>query len=237
MLHRIDVRFKIFLLILLSLSILNAGLLHLASLICALFALLVTLGYSLQSIFSALRYIFLLLLLVFTVRSLTMPGEVLIQVQWISASRQGALAGALIAARMLLVVLLGFTLVVTTRPAELKAAVEWFLKPFPGIPRARIGTMLGLVLRLIPLLLAQAGETMDAQRSRGVENRKNPVYRLTRFAIPFLRRSLSAVDRLSLAMEARCYTDDRTGHPLNAARRDWYVLAAGLAYGVFALMF
>ena len=232
LLHRIDVRFKIFLLILVSLSILDAGLLHLAVLICVLCALLATLGYSIQSICATLRYVFLLLALVIAVRAVTMPGEALIQIHWISVSRQGAMAGALIAGRMLLVILLGLTLVATTRPTEMKAAVEWFLKPLPGIPRARIGTMLGLVLRLIPLLIVQAGETMDAQRSRGVENRKNPVYRLTWFAIPFLRRSFAAVDRLSMAMEARCYTDERTGHPLAAARRDWYVLAAGLAYAV-----
>ena len=106
------------------------------------------------------------------------------------------------------------TLVITTRPTEIKAAVEWFLKPFPAIPRARIGTMLGLLLRLIPLLTAQAAETMDAQRARGVENRKNPIYRLTWFAIPFLRRSFTAVDHLSMAMEARCYTDERTTPPV-----------------------
>jgi energy-coupling factor transporter transmembrane protein EcfT len=236
LLHRFDVRFKFFLLILLSLAILKAGLLHLALLICANIVLLPTLGLSVRSVCSTLRYLFVLLALVFTVRVFTTPGEALIQTPWLSVSRQGLGAGATIAARMLLVVLLGLTLVITTRPAEIKAAVEWYLKPLPGIPRARIGTMLGLLVRLIPLLAAQAGETLEAQRARGIENRKNPVYRLTWFAIPFLRRSLAAADRLTAAMEARCYSDDRTGHPLAAARRDWLLLAAGLVYGLLVLL-
>ena len=235
-LHRLDARFKFLLLILLSLSILSAGLLHLAVLIGALFIVLARLGMSIQSIRTALRPLFLLLLLVFAARALTTPGQPLLQTQWMSVSRQGVAAGAVITARMLLVVLLGWTLVVTTRPAEIKAAVEWFLKPFPGIPRARIGTMLGLLLRLIPLLTAQVGETMDAQRARGVENRKNPIYRLRWFATPFLRRCLVCVDHLSMAMEARCYRDDRTGHRLSATRWDWIALAAGLAVAILVLV-
>ncbi len=235
-LHSLDVRVKFALLVLLSLSIVKVGLLHLAVLICGLVALQVYIGISFTSIVTELRYLFFLLALVFAVRVFSVPGEPLIHYQWFSVSRQGIVAAALVTARMLLVVLLGLTLVITTRPAEIKAAVEWFLKPFSGIPRARIGTMLGLLLRLIPLLTAQIGETMDAQRARAVENRKNPIYRLTWFAIPFLRRSFTAVDRLSMAMEARCYTDDRTGHPLAVTRRDWFVLAAGLAYGTLVLV-
>lgn len=233
--HLLDARIKFALLMLLSLSIVKAGLLHLALLLCGLMALLAILGASPQSICKELRYLFALLTLVFIVRALTMPGEPVFQLPGFSLSRQGAVAGIRIAARMLSVVLLGMILVLSTRPAEIKAAVEWFLRPFPAIPRARIGTMLGLLLRLIPLLTAQGSETMDAQRARAVENRKNPVYRLTWFAIPFLRRSFAAVDRLSMAMEARCYTDDLTAARLSATRRDWLVLSAGLVYAIFVL--
>ena len=234
--HVLDVRIKFAVLLLVSLSVVNAGALHLAALLCGQVVLLACLGISFTSILSDLRPLFVLLALVFGVRGFTMPGEVLLDLHWIIFSRQGAAAGALIVGRMLLVVLLGMTLVTTTRPTEIKGAVEWFLKPFPGIPRARIGTMLGLLLRLIPLLTAQGGETMDAQRARGVENRKNPIYRLTWFAIPFLRRSFAAVDRLSMAMEARCYTDERSAPPLSFARRDWLVLTVGLFYTVIVLI-
>jgi energy-coupling factor transporter transmembrane protein EcfT len=234
--HLLDVRIKFAVMLLVSLSIIKAGPLHLALLICGQMVLLCYLGYSFKSVLTELRSIFVLLSLVFIVRSITMPGEALLQVGWFSVTRQGVLSGALITARMLLVVLLGMTLVITTRPTAIKTAVEWFLMPFPGLPRVRIGTMLGLLLRLIPLLTAQAGETMDAQRARGVENRKNPIYRLTWFAIPFLRRSFAAVDRLSMAMEARCYTDDRTTNPLSAGRRDWFVLSAGAVYAIIVLV-
>ena len=234
--HRLDVRFKLVLLILLSVSILDAGLLHLALLIGLQVALLIHLGVSLQSIFATLRTLLILLAVIFVVRVFTTPVEPADSRQWLFVSHPGIASGARITARMLVVVLLALTVVITTRPVEIKAAVEWFLKPLPGIPSGRIGTMLGLLLRLIPLLTVQAGETMQAQRARAVENRKNPVYRLTWFAIPFLRRSFVSVDHLTTAMEARCYTDDRTGPSLTAARRDWAALAAGLTYVILVLV-
>jgi energy-coupling factor transporter transmembrane protein EcfT len=124
------------------------------------------------------------------------------------------------------VVLLGLLLVSTTRASQIKAAVEWFLTPVPGIPEKRVGTMISLLLRFLPLFLHQARQTADAQRARGIENRKNPLKRLTLFALPLLRRTFIQADRLALAMEARCYTDDRTGPRLSAAARDWLSLAA-----------
>ena len=235
-LHGLDVRVKFAVLILLGVAILKVGLLHLFGLIGLQIALLIYLGCSLKSIGTELRYLLVLLAIVFIVRVFSMPGDPIIRFGWLSASRQGLIAGALISARMLLVVLLGQILVITTRPAEIKAAVEWFLKPFPAVPRARIGTMLGLLLRLIPVLTAQVAETLAAQRARGVENRLNPVYRLTWLVLPFLRRSFASVDNLSMAMEARCYSDDRSGHRLSATWRDWMALAAGLTYAVFILI-
>ena len=234
-LRALDVRVKFALLALLSLAVVQAGLLHVTLLLSAQMVLMSMLGISLTSLCSALRHLLFLFAVVWLVRALTSPGDALVHIGWFSLSRQGVAAGSLVVARMLLVVLLGIILIITTRPSEIKAAVEWFLKPVPGIPRARIATMLGLLLRLIPLLIAQGSETLDAQRARAVENRKNPLYRLTWFAIPFLRRSFVAVDRLSMAMEARCYTDDRTPFPLAAARRDWLVLSVGLVYTIIVL--
>jgi energy-coupling factor transporter transmembrane protein EcfT len=89
--------------------------------------------------------------------------------------------------------------------------------------------MLGLVLRFIPLVFLQAGATLDAQRARGIESRRNPLYRLTRFAIPFLRRLFLAADRLTDAMAARCYTEIRSEPVLSARRRDWYALGSVFA--------
>ena len=228
--HAMDVRVKMALLMLVSLTVLGAGPAALALMSVCLLFLICYLRLPLKSICSELRYFLVLLVLVFVARALTTPGDPLITARWVSISREGVLAGAVVVWRMALVVLLGLAFTATTSPSRIKAAVQWMLKPVPLIPRARIATMMALLLRLIPLIFTQLSETMDAQRARGIENRKNPFYRMTKFSIPFLRRSFETADRLSLAMEARCYSDQRTDPQLNASRRDIAVLSAAVAF-------
>jgi energy-coupling factor transporter transmembrane protein EcfT len=57
-----------------------------------------------------------------------------------------------------------------------------------------------------------------------VENRKNPVYRLIRLGIPLIRRTFERADKLAVAMEARCYNENRTDPELSATRIDWMAL-------------
>ncbi|MFY9707062.1 MAG: energy-coupling factor transporter transmembrane component T [Desulfobacterales bacterium] len=223
-LHGLDVRFKFFALFMLMLTAMNCGTLPLAVMSLISASVAQRLGLSLRGIFAELRYFLLLLVLVFAARAFSTPGAPLPDMLWLPVSREGMQAGAVTVWRLFLVVFFGLLFVATTRAAAIKAAVVWFLQPFPRLPAQRIGTMLGLVLRFIPLVFLQAGATIDAQRARGIESRRNPFYRLTCFAIPFLRRLFLSADRFTEAMEARCYTETRTDPPLSARTRDWWIL-------------
>ena len=80
--------------------------------------------------------------------------------------------------------------------------------------------MIGLIIRFLPYILDQAKATADAQRARGVENRKNPIYRLIKFVVPLVRRTFENADNLAVAMEARCYSENRTDPELLSGRYD-----------------
>ena len=233
-LHGLDVRFKFGVLLMLMLTAMNRGVLPLAVMSLISAAAARRIGFSLRGILTELRYFLLLLGLVFAARAFTTSGTSLSDVSWLPVSREGMQDGAMIVWRLFLVVSFGLLFVATTRAVAIKAAVVWFLRPFPQVPAQRIGTMLGLVLRFVPLVFLQAGATLDAQRARGVESRRNPFYRLTCFAIPFLRRLFLSADRFTEAMEARCYTETRTDPVLLARPRDWWVLT-GVA-GVLSLL-
>lgn len=224
-LHGLDVRFKFGALFMLMLTVMNCGALPLAVMSLISAAAARRLGFSLWGILTELRYFLLLLGLVFAARAFTTPGTPLPDLPWLPVSREGMQVGAVTVWRLFLVVFLGLLFVATTRAAAIKAAVVWLLRPFPRLPAQRIGTMLGLVLRFVPLVFLQAGATLDAQRARGVESRRNPFYRLTCFAIPFLRRLFLSADRFTEAMEARCYTETRTDPVLLARPRDWWILS------------
>ena len=222
--HRLDVRFKLFFLILISLISLSGDFLRLGIFTCLLTGLVIHARLPLKSGLKGFRFFLFLLLLVLVARMLTTPGDALIVIKSYAVTRQGILSGVLICWRLTIIVLLGFVFVFTTRSSEIKAAVEWVLKPVAFIPGKRIATMMSLTTRFVPVILNQANETAEAQRARGVENRKNPVYRLIRLGIPLIRRTFERADKLAVAMEARCYTENRTDPELSATRTDWITL-------------
>ncbi len=224
LLHRLDVRFKLLFLILISSISLNGDFLRLGILTCLLTVLMVNSRLPLKSGLRELRFFLILLLLIMGARMVTTPGDPIIEIKFFSITRQGIFSGVLICWRLTIIVLLGFAFVFSTRSFEIKAAVEWLLKPFAFIPGKQIATMLGLTTRFVPVILNQANETAEAQRARCVENRKNPVYRLIRLGIPLIRRTFERADRLAVAMEARCYTENRTDPELCATRIDWMAL-------------
>ncbi len=171
-----------------------------------------------------------LLAFVFSARALAVEGEPLFTLGGVAASREGVVSGAEVAFRLLFVFFLGAALVATTPSAEVKSGVEWFLRPLPRPQAARIGTMLGLMVRFVPLVFAEIEAVREAQEARCVARRRNPLRRILCLALPALRRLCLRADRLALAMEARGYRDERTPRSLTASRRDRGALVAGLLW-------
>jgi len=225
LLHKLDVRFKLLFLVLISLISLAGGFAGLGILTGLVTALIVHSRLPLKSGLKELRFFLIFLLLILSARMLTTPGAVLIEIKSIAISRLGLTSGILICWRLVIIAFVGFLFVFTTPSSEIKAAVEWFLKPAAFIPGKRIAAMMGLIARFIPVILNQAKETAEAQRARCVEYRRNPLYRILRLGIPLIRRTFEQADRLIVAMEARCYSEDRTDPVLSATRLDWISFA------------
>jgi len=223
-LHRFDARFKIAFMVVLSLVVLNVHFRGLSILTLILLGAILKARLPLVSGLREMRYFLVLLLLIFAARVFSTGGTSLIDFRFAAVSRQGINDGVLICWRLGLIVLLGFTFIATTPPWEIKAAVQWLLKPVPLVPEKKVAVMMGLVLRFVPVILSQAGETGAALKARAFENRKNPLYRLSRFGYPLMRRTFERADDLVTAMEARAFTENRTDPQLTAGKRDWFAL-------------
>jgi len=224
LLHRVDVRFKLLCVVSVSLAGIHAsagGLLLLSA-----FFLLLWLDAFLRSAvrLKSLRWALLLLALVVLARALSEPGETLAAVGGVSVTREGLYAGLLVSWRLLLIILTGVILSATTRTVEIRAGVQWLLSPFPRVPAARVATMMGLILRFVPMIFQLAAEIAAAQRARGIERRRDPVYRLRMAAMPLLRKSFERADRLALAMQARGFSEQRPPIELSISRVDWAAL-------------
>ena len=183
-----------------------------------------------------LRVFWLMLLFLLAVRALTGSGPALVEVFGIGVTTQGLAEGGMICLRLSIVALAGIGVSATTRPSEIEAAVQAILRPVPFVPEKRAATILGLVVRFLPEVLREARLTKEAQMARCVEQRKNPIARLFLFAVPLLRRIFARADRLAMAMEARCYSVNRTGPTLCAGKKDALCLVVLMLVGLFSLL-
>jgi len=221
LLHRMDPRFKLFYMILLSMGTMSSGF---VGLIVTTLVVLITLRDARVNILGVpreLKVFPLFLLFILITRSLTTPGEPIFSVYFFTPTREGLLLGLHFCWRLVLIVLISLGFVTSTTSNQIKAAVEFYFRAVPGIPEKRVSTMLSLLIRFIPIIMAQVQDTMDAQNARCVQQRKNPVYRLIKLTIPLLYRIFNSGDQLAIAMTSRCYTEDRTGLTLYSSRLDW----------------
>jgi energy-coupling factor transporter transmembrane protein EcfT len=84
--------------------------------------------------------------------------------------------------------------------------------------------------------MEQAREISIAQKSRCIENRKNPIYRAAKFSIPLLGKIFNNADKICMAMEARCYSDTRTGLKLSSKIYDWIALLFIISISIISVL-
>jgi len=221
-LHRLDPRTKQFLVMYLGSCCLLGHELFLAIMTSVIFSLAPKSCWPFR-LLRELRFFLLFLSGLFVVRAFELDPR------WLPRTDLQQLVSALrFCWQLLLVVLLGVMLVYTTGTKEIRAGMIWWLKPVPFINEQVMATMIGLLIRLMPLILFQALEVTEAMKARNIENRRNPFYRFVRFTILLFRRAFARGDELVDAMQARCYTEQRTMPALAATAVD----AAALILGV-----
>jgi energy-coupling factor transporter transmembrane protein EcfT len=236
-LHGLDNRLKLVCMAAFSLASLAAGPRGLL-LACMMLVLIISgCRISFRSMIAEMRYFIFLVLFVFIARALTQPGAIVIKFGFLEVTKEGLFDGFLVSWRLVTVVLLGLVFVATSRPAEIRTAVAWFLRPVPFIPEQRVAIMIGLLVRFVPVIFGQVRETTEALRARGFEMRKNPAYRIRKLAIPLAWRTFDNADKLVDAMSARCYSENRTSPEFSFDRREWTALIlAAVIIGLIVIL-
>ena len=224
LLHLLDVRCKFFIICLVSMSLLSAHLLP-----CFVYAVILLFffnktGLNIFAILNSIKYFILLLFFIFIARALTVEGHIIFSFYGISITEQGLNEGFLVAFKFFLVMVTGLLFSTTTQPSSVKSAVQWFLKPIPFVPEKRVAVMISLSLSFMPVILKQAKEISDAQKARCGDLQKNPVKRIIRLVLPLLKKTFLSADSLVLAMESRCYNDDRTDPEFLPSGKENYFL-------------
>jgi len=103
--------------------------------------------------------------------------------------------------RILTAVTLAAVFTMTTKVEALLDTVQAALRRVPWIDAERVGLVLALTIRCVPLLAAIVREVIDARRARGVGGS------LRAIAVPVIVRSLRTADAFGEALVARGYDD------------------------------
>jgi biotin transport system permease protein len=113
------------------------------------------------------------------------------------------LTGALTALRLLTLVLAAAVVTATTRVTEMVAFVERVCRPLQwvGVRPARIGLVIAMALRFIPLISERAHRIREAQAARGGSVRG--LRGLTTTVVPLLVQVLQLAHTVSEALDAR----------------------------------
>lgn len=187
-----------------------------------------------------LKSIVVIILLTISFNIFLTPGEhVVFQWQFIRITQEGLVVAAMMAVRLILLIVGSSLLTLTTSPITLTDGIEALLKPLERIkvPAHEIAMMMTIALRFIPILLEETDKIMKAQMARGADFENGNLMQKSKNLIPLLVplfiSSFRRADDLALAMEARCYRggEGRTRmHKLQYFKRDYTAYGITLAY-------
>ncbi|TFV91326.1 energy-coupling factor transporter transmembrane protein EcfT [Blastococcus sp. CT_GayMR16] len=111
----------------------------------------------------------------------------------------GPLVGAVAVLRLLTLVVAAAVVTATTRVTALVAVIEWLTSPLRvfGVRPARIGLVIAMTLRFIPLVADRAARIREAQAARGADR-----VRLA-MVVPLLVQVLRMATTVGEALDAR----------------------------------
>ncbi|ADD04472.1 ABC-type transport system permease protein (probable substrate biotin) [Natrialba magadii ATCC 43099] len=134
--------------------------------------------------------------------------------------------------RVLLILLVSAAYVRSTRVRDSRAAIQ---RTIPGKPGQLLGIGVALVFRFLPVLRADVKTIRDAMAARlGTERAAHE--RAGTIALLGLERAFDRADRLSLALQARCFAWNPTLPRLSFSRLDAPALGIALVLALSALL-
>lgn len=208
-LHGLDPRVKLLSVMCLSILIFRSGSFLPISVFMLLFVTLTIISrINISTFIRSLKPLIPFFFFIFMIHFFFTEGVPLFDHRY-SPTGEGFLKGALVTSRFVLLILFGSLLTSTTKPAMITAGIERILRPLPlkwiGVTSFEIATMMSLAIHFVPYLLWYVKQTKDAQVSRGLKYRRDPVTGALSLLIPVIRGAMGMADDVAIAMESRCY--------------------------------
>ena len=238
MIHKLDARTKILLLIAMIAFIFSAQN-YMALLLITLASLLVVLITKISFLMYLKSMKVILIVVVFTgiINLFYGSGEVLWEWQFIKITEGGINNAVFVTIRIATLVIISSVLTFTTSPSDLTDGLERLLSPLKvfHVKVHEIAMMMTIALRFIPVLLEETDKIMNAQKARGAEMESGGLFKRVKALIPVLIplfvSSFRRANELAVAMECRCYNGGKGRTRMNVphfSRRDLAALIYSL---------
>ena len=220
--HRLDPRNKIFLMVLLLVSIFLRVDSWSTTLILTAFLFLLLMSFMLISKVSFIQLfkslgamwllvVFLLIIYIFIPNPSYNPEHIAFYIGTYGVNYDSFYQAGYIIFRLIMMIMITMILTGSTKPMDLTYALEWYFTPLKLVkfPSHIVAMTLSIALRFIPTLLDETQRIMKAQSSRGVDFSRGGLIKrisaLISLIIPLFVSAIGRSEELSNAMEARGY--------------------------------
>ena len=164
-------------------------------------------------------------------------GQVLIDFGWINITTGGLDSAAFLSVRLVLLLLMGSLLTMTTTTFDITFGIEEILSPLTAIkvPVHEFAFVVSTALGFLPQLAEEFESIRIAQEARGAKLATTPLKgarAFTSLMTPMFASIFRHADTLALAMDARCYVPgaERTRlRPSHLGARDFIALVVTAA--------
>ena len=236
--HRLDARTKLILLVLYIVALFQARAWWSYGLVLAVTAVCMILSkIKLKNIFRGLKPM-LIIIVITALLNLFYTAGTPVRPGWI-ITWEGIARSVQMILRIVLLITGTFLLTYTTSPIELTDGLEKLLSPLKKIrvPVHEITIMMSMALRFIPTLIEETDKIMSAQKARGADFETGSLIQRARALLPILVplfvSAFRRADELAVAMESRCYHggEGRTRmKQMKLAGRDYVALLLGALF-------
>lgn len=210
--HRIDPRVKIILLILFIIFIfVGNNFVSLGLSTAFVIAIILMSKISVKMVLKSIKPIIPIIIFTSLLNIFYIKGDVVFEWWIISITKQGLYTALFVAVRIILLILGSSMLTYTTTPTALTDGLERLLSPLAklGLKVHELAMMMTIALRFIPTLIEETQNIMNAQKARGADMESGNLIQRIKALIPVLiPLFISALRRsyeLAIAMECRCY--------------------------------
>ena len=232
--HRLDPRTKIVLLIVYIVTLFQAVSWWSYALVVLVTVLAMILGHiTPKNIFKGLKPMLFIIVLTALLNIFYTQGTPVVE-GWI-VTWEGIGRSVQMILRIVLLITGTFLLTYTTSPIALTDGLEKLLSPLKKlkVPVHEMTLMMSMALRFIPTLIEETDKIMSAQKARGADFETGSLMQRAKALLPILVplfvSAFRRADELAVAMESRCY------HGGEGRTRMKQMKLQGIDYAAFAL--